>query len=70
MKRVLKITATNGGTTAKVRIEVVCSRGRPPFFSTRNLSRTVLSAIADGVMETIKTTSLFWVPLNKQRVGR
>ena len=69
MKRVLKITATNGSTTAKVRIEVEC-RWDDVFCSTRERSRQVLHGIASGVMETLSDASYFRVPLSCQRVGR
>ena len=72
MKRVLKITATNGGTTAKVRIEVVCrnKESHSSGWSPRALSHEVLHAIASGVMQTITDADYFKVPLSKQRVDR
>ena len=75
MKRVLTITAKNGGTTAKVRIEVVCRKakeqeGLPWSYSTPMLSRRVLHGIADGVMEALRDADYFKVPLSRQRVGR
>jgi len=72
MKRVLKITATNGGTTAKVKIEVVCRRDEenPWSYSRPLLARRVLHGIADGVMESLRDADYFHVPLSRQRVGR
>jgi hypothetical protein len=72
MKRVLTITARNGGTTAKVRIEVECRKDqeRPWSYSTPMLARRVLHGIADGVMEAIADADYFKVPLSRQRVGR
>jgi len=70
MKRVLKITATNGGTTAKVRIEVDCLTRRPPFWSTRLQSRVIILEITDGVMEALREASYLRAPLSTQRVGR
>ena len=74
MKRVLKITATNGGTTAKVRIEVECRAAWHPSLSysmnRRQLSRRVLHAIASGVMQALSQADYFAVPLSRQRVGR
>jgi len=72
MKRVLKITATNGGTTAKVRIEVVCRKEEtcPWSYSTPDLSRRVLLGIADGVMEALRNADHFHVPLSRQHIGR
>ena len=73
MKRVLTITAVNGGTTAKVRIEVVCRMEedeRAWSYSTPFLSRRVLHGIADGVMEALRDADYFHVPLCKQRVDR
>jgi hypothetical protein len=69
MKRVLKITAKNGGTTAKVRIEVVCTE-EGVFLNRRQIARRVLHGIADGVMEAIADADYFHVPLSRQRLGR
>lgn len=70
MKRVLKITAKNGGTTAKVRIEVECKAAKDPLVGIRLECSTVLVNIADGVMDALKSTPYLWAPLSRQRVGR
>jgi len=69
MKRVLKITATNGGTTAKVRIEVVSQEDRYPL-KRRQLSRRVLHTIASAVMHALSQGEYFRVPLSQQQIGR
>ena len=69
MKRVLKISAVNGGTTAKVRIEVECTSD-VVFDSTRERAGRVITSIADGVMEVVRNAKYFEVPLSRQRVGR
>ena len=69
MKRVLNITATNGGTNAKVRIEVNCTV-RSLLLKRRVLSDRVLHHIADGVMEALRNAAYLHVPLSMQRVGR
>jgi hypothetical protein len=69
VKRVLTITARNGGTTAKVRIEVECAE-EGMLLNRRQIARRVLHGIADGVMEAIADADYFEVPLSRQRVGR
>lgn len=69
MKRVLNIKAVNGGTTAKVRIEVDCTE-EGVFLNRRQIARRLLHRIADGVMETIAHAQSLEVPLSRQRVGR
>jgi hypothetical protein len=70
MKRVLKITAKNGGTTAKVRIEVECLEKADPEFNRRFISRCVLDSVGDGVMAALAGSHFLHVPLSRQRVGR
>jgi hypothetical protein len=70
MKRVLKITATNGGTTAKVRIEVVCREMGSLHWSRRHISEIALAEIADGVMQGLRDARYLKVLLSRQRVGR
>ena len=69
MKRVLNITATNGGTTAKVRIEIRCLKAGI-FLNKPQLADHVAHQIADGVMEALRNATHFQALLSRQRVGR
>jgi hypothetical protein len=70
VKRILNIKAVNGGTTAKVRIEVECRWRDEQRAGTRYVSGEVLNQIADDVMLALSEASYLNVPVCRQCVGR